>query len=229
MSATPLLNTLSLTDFQAVGLRRPTPSMVDRLQTWLTGKTRARLVAAERALLVQRCQLTPDGEGDVLSLDCLRGTAAAHAARLRFAASGSIDTVVSVGALASAPDVELMLAEIKRVLRPGGRLLFVEPVAARAGTRLRRLQGMMDRLWRVVAGSANAPRDLWNDLKAARFDRLAFEHVNLSGLGGVPVPHLVGEAVQEAGMRATVARPQSRNVGVPRLAWREPAFAFFGR
>jgi SAM-dependent methyltransferase len=226
MPAAALFNTLSLTDFRAMGLGRPVASRADRLQAWLAAKSRTRLVAAERALLDR---YSPADRAHVLSLDSLRGTSAGHLARLRSAADQSVDTIVSVGVLAGATDVDLMLAQIQRVLRPGGRLLFVEPVAARAGTRLRRLQGLLDRLWRVVAGIANPPRDLWNDLKAARFDRLVFDHVNLGGLGGLPVPHLVGEAAVQAIARPASTQPRTRGVGAPSLDWRGTAFAFFGR
>jgi SAM-dependent methyltransferase len=224
---------LSQIDFPAIPPEAVAPSAVARLQAWLSGKSRARLARAERA---QLRRLWPDGRGDVVTLDWQRSSAASHLARLDAVANGGVDAVASVGALAGASDVGLLLSEIKRVLRPGGRFLFVEPVAARAGTRLRRMQGAGDRLWRVGSGNPNPLRDLWNDLKAARFGRLDFQHVNLAGLAGVPIPHLVGEAalpatatIAAAAMRSTAARHRNAGaLGVPRLSWRDPPFTFFG-
>jgi ubiquinone/menaquinone biosynthesis C-methylase UbiE len=43
---------------------------------------------------------------------------------------GSFDTVVSTLVLCTVPDQESALDEVRRVLRPGGRLLFIEHVRA---------------------------------------------------------------------------------------------------
>ena len=222
-----LHQTLSLVDFPAVRAR-PAPAP-GRLATWLARKSHDRLVSDARGLLAR---YAPAGAGDaVLSLDCLRGTADGRLARLRGAASASADTIVSVGALADAPDAAALLAEVKRVLRPGGRLLFVEPVSAPAGSRLRRLQRALGRAWQALAGTINAPRDLWNDLKAARFAELHFQDAALAGFGGVRVPHIVGQAVMSATVQhapAPAPVPRRPGVGAVSLTWRQPAFAFFG-
>lgn len=202
--------------------RRPATG---RLRAWLARRSRDRLLAAGRALLAELAA----APGEALSLDGQRGTPASRLARLRAAATASIDTVISIGALADAPEVALLLAEVKRVLRPGGRLLFAEPVSGPAGSRLRRLQRAWGRIWRTLAGTANQPRDLWNDLKLARFGQLHFQHAALPGLAGLPVPYIVGQASMPAvvpGAAAPLARP-ARPSAVA-LSWPAPAFAFFG-
>jgi SAM-dependent methyltransferase len=205
--------------------RRPTRSLRQRLTGWLASKSRARLAGAERALL-DDCE---PADGEVLVLDGLSGLAAGRLAQLAAIRDDSLDAVVSVAALADAPDVTTLLSEIKRALRPGGRLLFVEPVAAPAGTRLRRLQRSFDLVWRLLAGSPRAPRDLWNDLKAAAFGALTYHQVSVRGLAGVPVPHLVGEALRTgAGTIHQLRGPirPGRRTGEPGRT--QPAFAFFG-
>jgi SAM-dependent methyltransferase len=205
---------------------RQRPSLRMRLRTWLARKSRARLARAERELLA-RC---PAATGQVLALDGLRGLPAGRLARLAATPDASVDTVVSVGALAEAADVAVLLIAIKRVLRPGGRFLFVEPVAAPAGTRLRRVQRAFDSLWRFLAGTVRAPRDLWNDLKTARFDGLTYAQVSVPGLARLPVPHLVGEAIrigqEESHPPAPAAR--ARRSGALEPGSTLPAFAFFG-
>lgn len=63
----------------------------------------------------------------------------------------SVDTVVSTLVLCTAADPAQVLDEIARVLRPGGRLLFIEHV--RAGSRLlAAVQDRMVRPWRGFAG-----------------------------------------------------------------------------
>jgi len=226
-SAPALLHqTLSVVDFPALRATPAPAPAAGRLTAWLAGKSRERLAVGARGLLAS---YAPAGAGELLSLDCVRGTAEGRMARLRGAASASADTVVSVGALANAPDPVALLAEIKRVLRPGGRLLFVEPVSAPAGSGRRRWQRALGRAWQALSGSINAPRDLWNDLKAARFDQLRFQDATLAGLGGLRVPYIVGEALSSALAPRAPARPARRPVtAAPTLAWREPGFAFFG-
>ena len=94
--------------------------------------------------------------------------------------------------------------------------MFVEPARAPAGSALR--------LWqRVVDGWADArPRDVWNDLRAAGFLEVDFEHVVLRGRAGLPAVHVVGNARRsDVWAAATRATP---------LAWRDglAAPAFFG-
>jgi SAM-dependent methyltransferase len=71
--------------------------------------------------------------------------------------------------LCSVPDVPAALAEIRRVLAPGGRLLFIEHVRGEPGTPLERWQNRLNRPWRAVARGCNCNRDLLAELEAAGF------------------------------------------------------------
>lgn len=75
----------------------------------------------------------------------------ASAEELPFA-DGSFDTVVSTLVLCSVDDLERSVAEIRRVLAPQGRLLFLEHVRAADGSRLARWQDRLNPLWHAVAG-----------------------------------------------------------------------------
>lgn len=81
----------------------------------------------------------------------------------------SVDTVVSTWTLCSIPDLGSALAEVRRLLRPGGRLRFAEhglsPDPGVAGWQ-RRLQPW----WGPVAGGCHLDRDLPTLLDAAGFD-----------------------------------------------------------
>jgi ubiquinone/menaquinone biosynthesis C-methylase UbiE len=93
---------------------------------------------------------------------------AAAAERLPFPAE-SFDTVVSTLVLCSVADLEAAIAEIRRVLRPTGRLLFLEHVRAPAGTRLARWQDRLNPAWRRVAGGCNCNRSTIDALRAGGF------------------------------------------------------------
>jgi ubiquinone/menaquinone biosynthesis C-methylase UbiE len=73
-------------------------------------------------------------------------------------AGASVDTVVSTLVLCTVPDPAATVAELRRVLRPGGSLLFIEHV--RAGTpRAARAQRRWARPWAAVAGGCRCDRD----------------------------------------------------------------------
>jgi len=83
-------------------------------------------------------------------------------------ADGSFDVVVSTLVLCGVDDVGRSLAEVRRVLRPGGRLVFLEHVRAPDGSRLARAQDRFNPLWRAVAG-CDCNRDTVASLEAAGF------------------------------------------------------------
>ena len=72
---------------------------------------------------------------------------------------GSFDTVAATFTLCSVADPVRGLAEIARVLRPGGRLLFLEHGASRRGL-ARRAQDAVDPVWCRLANGCHLNRDI---------------------------------------------------------------------
>ena len=72
-------------------------------------------------------------------------------------ADGEFDTVVSTLVLCTVPDQAAALREIRRVLRPGGRLLFMEHIRADS-PRWARWQDRLNRPWRAFAEGCNCNR-----------------------------------------------------------------------
>lgn len=115
----------------------------------------------------------------------------AVAERLPFE-DGSVDAVVGTLVLCSVDDPAAALAEIRRVLRPGGAFVFVEHVAAPPGDPLRRVQRAVRPLWRLLADGCRPDRDTADALAAAGFAALELERFALP-LGPVR-PHVAGVA-----------------------------------
>jgi ubiquinone/menaquinone biosynthesis C-methylase UbiE len=114
----------------------------------------------------------------------------------------SIDTVVSTWTLCSIPNVTRALGEIRRVLKPGGRLLFAEhglsPDAA-----VRGWQNRLTPAWKRLGGGCHLNRDIANLIASAGFD---IERVTTGYMKGPkPMTYMyegsarIAEAAQQAG------------------------------
>ena len=85
-------------------------------------------------------------------------------------ADESFDVVVSTLVLCSVPDLEAALAEIRRVLRPGGRFVYLEHVAAVENPKRHRWQRRIEPLWKRLAGNCHLTRTTDQAIPAAGFE-----------------------------------------------------------
>ncbi|BAC90612.1 class I SAM-dependent methyltransferase [Gloeobacter violaceus] len=109
-------------------------------------------------------------------------------------ADASVDAVVSTMALCTVTRLADTFNEILRVLKPGGRFIFIEHVAAPNGTALRRIQNMAQPLWHVVYAGCYPNRELWTAIERAGFADVHLEHFRLPIL--VESPHIAGVAIK---------------------------------
>ncbi len=91
------------------------------------------------------------------------------------------DSVVITYSLCTIPDAMAALAEIKRVLKPSGALLFCEHGLA-PDESVRRWQGRINPIWRRLAGGCNLNRDIPALITGAGFDIRKLETLYLPGL-----------------------------------------------
>ena len=90
----------------------------------------------------------------------------------------SFDTVVTTWSLCTIPDARQALIEVRRVLRPGGVLLFVEHGRA-PEPRVARWQDRLDPIWTRIAGGChlNRPVDVLLSNAGFRFDEITTARV----------------------------------------------------
>jgi SAM-dependent methyltransferase len=107
---------------------------------------------------------------------------------------GSVDAVVSTNVLCSVRDQDRVLAEVRRVLRPGGAFVFCEHVAApgRPVTRL------AQRIWAALAwrfdDGCRTGRPTWRAIERAGFARVELDWYRLPGRG-LYNPFIAGRAL----------------------------------
>ncbi|CCH17136.1 class I SAM-dependent methyltransferase [Micromonospora lupini] len=86
------------------------------------------------------------------------------------AGEGEFDAAVVALVLCTVPDQSAALAEIRRVLRPGGQLRFFEHVAAEEPGRLRRVQRLSDAtVWPRLFAGCHTGRDTTAAIRTAGF------------------------------------------------------------
>lgn len=81
----------------------------------------------------------------------------------------SIDTVVTTWTLCSIPDIGRALREMRRVLKPDGRLLFVEHGRS-PDAGIRRWQNRITPAWKRIGGGCHLNRDIARLIDSAGFD-----------------------------------------------------------
>jgi ubiquinone/menaquinone biosynthesis C-methylase UbiE len=104
----------------------------------------------------------------------------------------SFDAAVAAFVLCSVEDPQAVLAEARRVLRPGGKLVLLEHVRGRTA----RWQDRITPLHRKMAGNCHLNRDTRATVAAAGFDVEAVEPTQLPGTHALVRPGIQGVAIK---------------------------------
>jgi len=94
---------------------------------------------------------------------------------------GSVDTVVTTWTLCTIPDALRALMEMKRVLKPGGVLLFVEHGLA-PDANVQAWQHRLNPLWNRIGGGCNLDRKIDELIARSGFRLAALETEYVKGL-----------------------------------------------
>lgn len=111
--------------------------------------------------------------------------------------AGSFDTAVVTLVLCTVPDPGATIAEITRVLKPGGRLLFIEHVRAEEPG-LARWQDRLERPWRFLADGCHCNRDTLAAIGGSRLEVESVSHDSLPKAPPLVEPLVRGSAVLPA-------------------------------
>ena len=84
-------------------------------------------------------------------------------------ADGSFDTTVVTFTLCSVEDPAKVLGELRRILKPRGKLLFLEHGRA-PDPGVARWQERVEPVWKPLAGGCHLTRPIGSSLRAAGFD-----------------------------------------------------------
>ncbi len=111
---------------------------------------------------------------------------------------GSVDSVLSTLVLCSVRNPEAVLRDILRVLKPGGRFVFIEHVAAPSGSRLHRLQRLIKPIWWYIADGCCPDRELGKMIRNSGFTRVTLDEFTAprEAMPGFVSPQISGVAVK---------------------------------
>jgi len=105
----------------------------------------------------------------------------------------TVDTVVASLVLCTVADLDQALAEVRRVLRPGGRLRFYEHVRAEE-PREARWQDRLERPWGWLVGGCHPNRDTVAAITAAGLRLVQLDRFDLRAMPPLARPHVLGVA-----------------------------------
>ncbi|HLY27864.1 MAG TPA: methyltransferase domain-containing protein [Aggregatilineales bacterium] len=110
------------------------------------------------------------------------------------APDGSFDAVVGTLVMCSVRDPQRTLREILRVLKPGGRYVFIEHVAAPRKSVSRRIQGIVKPIWKLVSDGCEVDRETGATIQAAGFSSVQIEDFRVET--PIVAQHIAGYAVK---------------------------------
>ncbi|KAM4797077.1 thiol S-methyltransferase TMT1A-like [Rhinophrynus dorsalis] len=108
----------------------------------------------------------------------------------------SQDVVICTLVLCSVTNVEGVLAEVLRVLKPGGAYYFLEHVTADPTSWYYFLQKVLDPTWKHIGDGCQLTKETWKYLEKAKFSEVKLRHIQAPFRWSPVKPHIIGYAVK---------------------------------
>ncbi|UCH41203.1 MAG: class I SAM-dependent methyltransferase [Gammaproteobacteria bacterium] len=108
----------------------------------------------------------------------------------------SFDYVVTTLVCCSVTNLKTCLSEFRRVLKPGGRFVFLEHVAAADGTSRRRWQNRINPIWKTFMGNCHLNRETEQAIVAEGFEIIGIERESMRKAPPIVRPTIRGIAIK---------------------------------
>ncbi|KAG8193393.1 hypothetical protein JTE90_012195 [Oedothorax gibbosus] len=126
-----------------------------------------------------------------------KGTIISGAEDMREVKDCSFDVVVGTYVLCSCKDPVEVLKEVKRVLKPGGKYLFLEHIFFQDGGFNSWLQKIAGPLWKLYFNGCVLDRDSGTSIRKTGFSDVKMDPVTISGIFVHPYsPQIIGMAIK---------------------------------
>ncbi|XP_070553049.1 thiol S-methyltransferase TMT1A-like [Ptychodera flava] len=111
----------------------------------------------------------------------------------------SVHAVVATLVLCRVSDVEKVVEEIKRVLKPKGKFYFIENIAGHRDSWTRAIQRFVCPVWSRLFGGCQLTMDTWKYINKAGFYKVEYQKISapLPSYCHLLRPHVVGFAVKK--------------------------------
>ena len=111
-------------------------------------------------------------------------------------AADTFDTVVCTLVLCTVPDPQQALDSIHRILKPGGRLIFLEHVLANDRPKRARWQRFWNPLWKRCMGGCEVIRDTATSMESAGFQIETMTRASMRKAPSIVRPTIRGYAIK---------------------------------
>ncbi len=111
-------------------------------------------------------------------------------------ADNSCEFVISTLVLCTVNDLPECLCQIKRILKPSGKFVFIEHVKAKERTLLSLIQNLLHRPWHYCFEGCHTNRDIQPYIESAGFSDLRVETYNLYSPIVPIIPQIKGVAIK---------------------------------
>ena len=109
---------------------------------------------------------------------------------------GTFDTVVTTWTLCSILEVDQTLEEIYRVLKPGGKFIFLEHGLSR-NKKIKKWQHRITPFWKVIGDGCHLDRDIKKLILAHKFELKAYKEFDMPKMGKIASHMYQGCAFKE--------------------------------